>query len=318
MEGDMSGKTCFMKYLITSLFAFLIAFSTVFAQADAVATTQTETQAPTSDENSLLWEISGKELSTPSWLYGTIHLIGKDDFFLTDSTRLFIGRSEMVVFEINMEDMTDITAQLGLLMKAFMDNGKTLKDLLNEEDYKLVQDHFAEIGMPLFMFERIKPMFLTVMASGDMSPTAMSSGEMVSYEMEIMEISQAVGKKMGGLESMEFQMSVFDSIPYEAQAQMLVESIKSSDEGNEEFAKMVELYKTQDIQGMVEMMGDSEGIAEYEDLLLNTRNKNWIPVMGEMMTTQPTFFAVGAGHLGGENGVVALLRKEGYRVKPVR
>ena len=73
-----------------------------------------------------------------------------------------------------------------------------------------------------------------------------------------------------------------------------------------------------DIQGMIDMMGGDEGIAEYEDLLLNTRNKNWIPVMGKMMLEQPTFFAVGAGHLGGEQGVVSLLRKEGYTVKPIR
>ncbi|MEZ4951955.1 MAG: TraB/GumN family protein [Saprospiraceae bacterium] len=305
-----------MKFFFTLLFAFLLSYSP-FAQMDAVALVPAKTYAPTADENSLLWEITGKDLTTPSWLYGTIHLIGKDDFFLTDSTKSFIERSEMVTFEINMEDMTDLSAQLGLLMQAFMEGGKTLKDLLSEEDYKLVQDHFQEIGLPLFMFERIKPMFLTVMASGDMSPTAMSSGDMLSYEMEIMELAQKTKKKMGGLESMEFQMSVFDSIPYDAQAQMLVESIKSTEAGDEEFAKMVELYKNQDIQGMVKMMGNDEGISEYEDLLLNTRNKNWIPVMGEMMQAQPTFFAVGAGHLGGENGVVALLRKEGYTVKPV-
>ncbi|MEO1258283.1 MAG: TraB/GumN family protein [Bacteroidota bacterium] len=303
-----------MRYLFTLLLAFVISFS-AFAQADAAAAEAAQT-AVSNDENSLLWEISGNGLTSVSWLYGTIHLIGKDDFFMTDSTKAFIERSEMVTFEINMEDMTDMSAQLGLLMQAFMEGGKTLKDLLSEEDYKLVQDHFQEIGLPLFMFERIKPMFLTVMASGDMSPTAMSSGEMLSYEMEIMEMAK--GKKMGGLESMEFQMSVFDSIPYDAQAQMLVESIKSADAGDEEFAKMVELYKNQDIKGMVDMMGGDEGIAEYEDLLLNTRNKNWIPVMGKMMLEQPTFFAVGAGHLGGEQGVVSLLRKEGYTVKPVR
>ena len=306
-----------MKYLLSLLIAFIATYSS-FAQADVVNATSLTSYAPGTDENSLLWEITGKDLTTPSWLYGTIHLIGKDDFFLTDSTKAFISRSELVTFEINMEDMTDLTAQLGLLMKAFMENGKTLKDLLNEEEYKLVQNHFQEIGLPLFMFERIKPMFLTVMASGDMSPTSMSSGDMLSYEMEIMQLAQAGNKKMGGLETMEFQMSVFDSIPYEAQAQMLVESIKASDAGDEEFTKMVELYKNQDIQGMVEMMGGDEGIAEYEDLLLNTRNQNWIPVMGEMMRAQPTFFAVGAGHLGGEMGVVALLRKNGYTVKPVK
>ncbi len=306
-----------MKYFLTLLLAFLITCSP-FAQTNTAAARPNQTYAPNAEENSLLWEITGKGLTSPSWLYGTIHLIGKDDFFLTDSTRAFIDRSEMVTFEINMEDMTDISAQLGLLMKAFMEDGKTLRDLLSDDDYKLVQEHFQNIGLPLFMFERIKPMFLTVMASGDMSPTAMSSGDMLSYEMEIMDLAKQTKKKMGGLESMEFQMSVFDSIPYEAQAQMLVESIKSTDAGDEDFAKMVDLYKNQDIQGMVQMMGNDEGIAEYEDLLLNTRNKNWIPVMGEMMRAQPTFFAVGAGHLGGELGVVALLRKEGYTVKPVR
>ncbi|HFA50294.1 MAG TPA: TraB/GumN family protein [Bacteroidetes bacterium] len=307
-----------MKYLFTLLFAFTFLFNTVFAQADAKKAEAETSLAPTKNENSLLWEITGNGLQSPSWLYGTIHLIGKDDFFLTDSTRAFIDRAKMVTFEINMEEMTDLSAQMGLLMKAFMDDGKTLRDLLNDEDYKVVSDHFNEIGLPLFMLERIKPMFLTVLASGDMSPTSMSSGEMLSYEMEIMELAQKDEKEMGGLETMEFQMSVFDSIPYDAQAKMLVESIKSADAGDEEFAKMVELYKKQDISGMANMMGEEEGVGEYEDLLLTARNKNWIPVMGKMMLEQPTFFAVGAGHLGGETGVVALLRKEGYTVLPVR
>ena len=304
-----------MRYLFTLLLAVTFSFSAI-AQTNATKSETAQATIPATDENSLLWEITGNGLPSASWLYGTIHLISKDDFFMTDSTKAFIDRSEMVTFEINMEEMTDISAQMGLLMQAFMEGGKTLKDLLSDEDYQLVQEHFQKIGLPLMIFERIKPMFLTVMASGDMSPSAMSSGEMLSYEMEIMEMAE--GKKMGGLESMEFQMSVFDSIPYDAQAQMLVESIKAEDAGDEEFAKMVELYKNQDIQGMVDMMGGEEGIAEYEDLLLNTRNKNWIPVMGQMMLEQPTFFAVGAGHLGGEQGVVALLRKEGYTVKPVR
>ena len=321
-----SHKKKYMKYI--HLFpVFLIAF--LFSCSPKVVPVETTTAvetpkesdqksyAPTPDENALLWRISGKGLGTPSYLFGTIHLIGKDDFFLTDSTRAAIDRAGLVTFEINMEDMMDIGAQMGLLMKAFMEDGKTLKDLLSDEDYELVKNHFDELGLPLFMLERIKPMFLTVMAGGDMTPDAMQSGEMVSYEMKIMDMAKADKKKMGGLETMEYQMSVFDSIPYEAQAEMLVESIKSADAGDAEFAKMIEMYKKQDIVSMVDMMGEDEGIGEYEDVLLNTRNKNWIPVMGEMMLAQPTFFAVGAGHLGGEVGVVALLRREGYLVEPV-
>ena len=285
---------------------------------------QTETQqatgnaAPAVAENSLLWRISGNGLAAPSYLYGTIHMIAKDDFFLTDSTRAFIDRAGQVTFEIDMEDMNNIVTQLSLLMDAMMDDGQTLRDLLSEEDYKIVKAHFDKMGLPLMFLERMKPMFLTVFTGMDMSPQAMSSGEMVSYEMEILKIAEGQNKEIGGLETAQFQMSMFDSIPYQAQASMLVESIKSANAGEEEFAKMVELYKKQDIAGMTTMMGEDDGIGEYEDLLLVQRNKNWIPVMGKMMAERPTFFAVGAGHLGGKTGVVALLRKEGYAVAPVR
>jgi uncharacterized protein YbaP (TraB family) len=228
-------------------------------------------------------------------------------------------KSDMVTFEINMEEMTGLTSQLALLSKAYMNDNLTLKDLLSEEEYVLVQKHFQEIGMPLFFFERMKPMFLTVLADMDMSPAAMSSGEIVSYEMEIMQIAKSRDLKMGGLETAEYQMSMFDSIPYKAQAQMLIESIKSEDNGDEQFAEMVKLYKDQDILGMSSMISaDEEGIGNYEDVLLFQRNRNWIPIMGKMMKEQPTFFAVGAGHLGGEYGVVSLLRQEGYDLVPLR
>ena len=114
-------------------------------------------------------------------------------------------------------------------------------------------------------------------------------------------------------------MSMFDSIPYDAQAKMLVESIKSNQSGDDQFKEMVEMYKNQDIYRMQSMLKDEdEGIADYEDLLLAGRNRNWIPIMAEMMTQRPTFFAVGAGHLGGEAGVIALLRQKGYEVRPVK
>lgn len=305
-----------MKHLINLLLLFFIAVQPLLAQPEAAVASKT--LAPIAEENALLWKITGQDLKSPSYLYGTIHLIDAEKFFLSDSARAFLNKADMVTFEINMEDMMDLSAQMGLLLKAFMDDGKTLRDLLSEEDYELVKAHFDKIGMPLFMLERIKPMFLTVLAGGDMSPDALNSGDMVSYEMEIMKLAEEGHKKMGGLETMEFQMSVFDSIPYDAQAQMLVQSIKSTNAGDEEFAKMMELYLNQDINGMVEMMGEEEGMGDYEDLLLVTRNKKWIPVMGEMMKQQPTFFAVGAGHLGGETGVVALLRKAGYTLQPVK
>lgn len=306
-----------MKKIINLLFLFIGIMNWGISQENvAVETIQ---DSPINPNNSLLWEISGNDLEAPSYLFGTIHMIGKDDFFLTDETKKAIDKSELVTFEINMEDMMNISSQFSLLTKAFMADNLTLKDLLTEEEYKIVQQHFAKIGIPLFFFERIKPMFLTVMASGDLSGDAMSTGEIVSYEMEIMEIAKKDDKEIGGLETAEFQMSMFDSIPYKAQAKMLIESIQAEEGDNDQFAEMVELYKNQDLVGMSTMISSEEGgLDGYEDLLLVTRNKNWIPIMGEMMLKQTTFFAVGAGHLGGEMGVIELLRKEGYELKPLR
>lgn len=308
-----------MKHIFTLLLVFIASFAPALAQPDADATSRA-LYAPTSEENSLLWKISGKDLKTPSYLYGTIHIIGKDDFFLTDSTRAAIDRARLVTFEINMDEMMNLPSQLSLLMKSFMSGNKTLRDLLSKEDYQLVKEHFDKMGMPLFFFERMKPMFLTVFADMEITPGGLggADADMVSYELKINEIAKSQGKKIGGLETAEYQMSMFDSIPYEDQAKMLVESIRSSNAGEEEFKKMIEMYKNQDIHGMVAMMGDEQSLGGHEDLLLVTRNKNWIPVMEEMMKEQPVFFAVGAGHLGGEFGVIALLRKVGYEVIPVR
>jgi hypothetical protein len=280
---------------------------------------QDQVYKPLPSENALLWKISGKGLQTPSYLYGTIHMIDKDDFFLTDSTRAAIEGAEKVVFEIDMADMNNIMTQLGLLKDAMMKDNLTLRDLISEEDYALVKKHFADMGLPLIFFERMKPMFLSMFAEMDFSQ-ALGSGEMVSYEMEIMSLAEAGKKETGGLETAEYQMSLFDSIPYTDQAEMLVEAIKSHDPdaGEADFDKMVEMYKAQDVAGMAEMMSGDDSIGSYEDILLHQRNRNWIPVMEKMMAEKPCFFAVGAGHLGGEIGVISLLRQAGYTVEPVR
>lgn len=310
-----------MKFL-TPLFLLLIAILPLSAQVDSIPTAPAVTAEATSFppiENSLLWEINNEELENPSYLYGTIHMIAADDFFLTPATKVAFAESERVAFEINMEEMNNLSVMFSLIGQVMMDGGMTLKKLLNEEDYAMVKKHFDDIGMPLFMLERVKPMFLSAFATGDMSGESMQSGEVKSYEMEFMEMAQKEELEMAGLETIQYQMSIFDSIPYPVQAEMLVESIKVTDTEDDQFAEMVKLYKDQNLAGMQEMFGAEEGgLGDYEDVMLNNRNRNWIPVMAKMMAEKKTFFAVGAGHLGGKYGVVNLLREAGYSVSPVK
>lgn len=272
-------------------------------------------------EKALLWRISGNGLKKPSHLFGTIHLIPKSEFELSAATQAALRSAGRVAFEIDMREMTNLRTQFSLISKAFMAGGKTLRDLLPAEDYEFVHSKLAEKGLPPTMLERLKPMFLSTMfgsESEDGGGIMPGGGNTTSVEMEIYGIAKKQKKETAGLETAAYQMAIFDSIPYTEQAKMLVESLRSTDGGSDEFAKMVELYRSQDIGAMVTMMNEEgAGIKNYEHLLLTKRNENWVAPMGRMMREKPTFFAVGAGHLGGPNGVIALLRKQGYRVEAV-
>ncbi len=316
-----------LKIRNLSLFFILIGFigNLTLPAQQTVAIEVTPSVSQT--ENALLWEISGKDLKKPSYLYGTIHMIPKADFFLSDAAKNAIAASEKVTFEINMKDMSNPMALMGVMMKAMMPNGMRLRDLISAEDFTIVKNRFDSLGLPMMMLDRIKPMFLSAMVDGDgaqMNPldTTSTDQKTVSYEFEIMHIAEKQKKEFGGLETMDFQMGIFDSIPYKAQAEMLVKSIKTgSKEGDSEFSKMVEMYKAQDIETMATMLNSNDepgGLGQYETLLVTTRNLNWIPLMAKSMAQKQTFFAVGAGHLGGQKGVVSLLRKEGYTLKPLK
>jgi len=270
-------------------------------------------------DDALLWKVEGKDLKQPSYVFGTIHIIPDKDYFLPEGTLTAIDQSKKVFFEIDMNEMTDVGSQMGLLKKAFMTDGQTLKDLLTTEDYSLVQAHFKEMGLPLMLFEKMKPMFLTVFASSDFDPNGMQSGALKSYEMEIFEIANRSSKEVGGLETIDFQIGLFDSIPYPEQAKMLMETIKNGDTGGMDFDKTVNMYKSQNITAMSDLSGSGdEQLGNYEEILLNKRNRAWIPLMNEAMKKETNFFAVGAGHLGGKSGVIKLLMKEGYTVTPIK
>lgn len=296
---------------------YLLALSTLLIAG--CKTSKTELATAQKIDNALLWEISGKGLETPSYLYGTIHLIDQKDFFFPPKTLSSFEGSEKVFFEIDMNEMNDMGKLMGLLPKTFMKDDKRLADLLSKEDYAVVEDHFQDMGLPLFMLERIKPMFLSIFAmGGDLSLESLQDGSMKSYEMEFADLANQSKKPVSGLETIEFQLSVFDTIPYTDQAEMLVDMIKNGDSSSGQFQEMIQMYKDQRINDMVSSIeNDPNGMGDHEDILLKLRNENWIPIMKKEMAQQPTFFAVGAAHLAGPHGVIPLLRKAGYTLKPL-
>jgi len=208
---------------------------------------------------------------------------------------------------------------MGMLSNLMMKDGTTLIELLTDDEYNEVAAYFDKMGIPMFLLGKVKPMFLSMLAEVNLDPTEMQSDEIISYEMELYERAQTAEKGVGGLETMRYQMSLFDSIPYKDQAMMLLDAVRGTNTDSDMFDQTVEFYKHQNIEGMLHMVGESQAgeNASYENVLINNRNQNWIPVISKMMKTGPVFFAVGAGHLAGEQGVINLLKKQGYKLTPV-
>ena len=160
----------------------------------------------------------------------------------------------------------------------------------------------------------MKPEFLIALLYPKMMPCNTTS----SIEESIMQLAKANKKEIKGLETMAFQASVFDSIPYEKQAEELLQTIDSMEHSKKYFSQMITAYKEQRLDQIESIINNPEfGTTENQDILLDNRNKNWVGQLKEIMKKGPVFTAVGAGHLVGKAGLIALLRAEGYTVKGV-
>lgn len=269
------------------------------------------TKAQTPVEKSLLWEISGKGLPAPSYLFGTIHLICPVDFEITDSLKNAISKTQQIALEIDMDDPGLMAAMTKTM---FMADGKTLKGILDANDYtRLNQFYKDSVGMDIATFDRAKPFVM-------MGPlfNKILSCQPESYEMTLVNLAANKKSEVIGLETIEEQMAIFDTIPYKQQVNMLLNMIDSLPHARSEFQDLVNLYKKQDLPALYELTMKSEfGMDGQDEVMLFKRNLNWIGRISSIIGQKPTLIAVGAAHLGGERGVIALLRKEGYKVRPI-
>ena len=293
-----------MKWTIAGLL-----FCSCFVACKAQPSEHFEVQK---NNNSLLWQISGNGLRQPSFLFGTFHLLCKDDINFSKQLFEAVKASNEIYMELDMDDPSTL---LGGMLFMNMKGGKKLEDLYTKEEYERIQKYFNEtLHTPMMMFQKAKPYFLVAL----LYPRMMNCQSPAGVEEELLKIAKDNNKEIKGLETIQFQASVFDTIPYEWQAKELLKNIDSFSVYKNEFDEMVDLYKRQDLDSMQNMLLKSEfGSEKFDDLLLNNRNKNWVSQLDTIMKKESVFVAVGAGHLTGNEGVISLLQKKGYKVEPL-
>ncbi|GAB3199149.1 uncharacterized protein YbaP (TraB family) [Pontibacter aydingkolensis] len=292
----------FIHNRLITAYVILAVFTPIASMACVISTPRT-----------LIWEVSGNGLKSPSYVFGTIHALCPEEFVVPELVKKRLQETEQLSLEVDM-DAPNFMAEL--MQSATLPAGKTLSTMLKPEDYNLLAQHLANtMQLDLKMFDNMKPFMLQSLLLSQLTEC-----KAVSYEQRLIEMAHAQGKEVIGVETIREQLAAMDRLPQQMQTDMLVKTVKDMSAARASYLEMVKLYLAQDLDGLTDITKEDltpEEYTLYEETFLVARNMRWIPVIEREAKAKPTFFAVGAGHLGGEQGVLELLRRKGYTVKPI-
>ncbi|HLP54238.1 MAG TPA: TraB/GumN family protein [Fluviicola sp.] len=263
------------------------------------------------EEKTLLFSIKGKD-TKPSYLFGTVHMIADTAYYFPAKLDKTLSKADQLVLEID-ESIADRAKAQKMLM---LDSGNVFDQFSKEQADSIIQWGSSLLGMKPEAFEKnfsgMKPFVLM-----QIGVQAMMNARSKSYEMELMSKANANKQPIKGLETMESQFAIFENMEAADVTEMIMEGIRHPEKAAEMQRELVKLYVDKDVEGLAKLITESDDMGQSSEELLFQRNRNWIPLMTDFMKTHSCFFAVGAGHLGGEQGVIQLLKDAGYTVTPI-
>ncbi len=260
---------------------------------------------------STLYQIEGNGLNKPSYLFGTIHMICGSDFVMKDEVPVALDDVKTIYLEL---DLTDTVMMQGMMTK-MMDPAMVEIYAGMNPDAKDAIDQTLKDAMKIG-FEQVqvmKPLMISML----LIQSSIQCSDVLSLEEVLVGLAIEKEIPVKGLETLEFQMSVFDSIPMEEQLKMLEDMVLNLGAGIQLFDKMVKAYLDGDIDKLLELTKDEESLSQFDELLLDKRNEDWLSKLPSIMKKSPTFIAVGAAHLPGEKGLLKGLKDMGYVLTPM-
>lgn len=252
------------------------------------------------------------DMKKSSYLFGTIHMVCPEDYLWTPVMKKSLKECREVCFEM---DMDDPSVMMEVAMGMTDNSGKKLKDYFSDSDFHYVEKFVADsLGMDIGMFMQMKPAALQSL----FATKAVSCTTPVSYEVRIMEEAKKHKMTVSGLELANEQLELLNSLSAETVVKDLLAMSKDYSGETAEYSNMLQAYKAQDVAMLYRIILEHSSEGDNLDAFLDQRNRKWVSRMEDKMEQQPVFFAVGAGHLAGENGLISLLRNAGYTVTAVR
>ena len=262
----------------------------------------------------MLFEVSGK--SNQIFLLGSIHMLRKQDYPLPRVVEEAYQAAEVLVMELDMDDLNPMELVSVFAGSATATEGQTLRSLMGEESYSKAEKLAVPIDANLAVFNAFEPWF-AAMTIVNLQMNKLGFSESLGIEMHFVPRAAKDKKEILGLETAEFQLAIFDSLPLPLQRELLLTSLEQAADLADQTETMIQAWKSGDTKQLHELLTDSmEETPQLYDQVVVQRNRNWIPeIEGYLDQEEDYLIVVGAGHLVGENSVIDLLRKKGHEVR---
>jgi uncharacterized protein YbaP (TraB family) len=257
------------------------------------------------------WKATGK--GGTIYLMGSIHVMSPSFYPLNPALEAAFKDSDLLVEEVDMAEMLDPTAQMSMLSRGMLPSGQSLEKLLTPATLALVKKATGDLSGPLMRF---KPWMLAIALQG-MELMKAGFDPALGLDQHFYEQAKAGAKPVQGLETIEYQISRFDGMTMEQQDRMLAETLKELETETAVVGKLGDAWKSGDVPAIerIALADLKSDPAMYERLLVE-RNRNWMPKIEALFARRGrALVVVGAAHMVGPDGLIAMLKAKGYTVE---
>ena len=293
--------------------AVLILFILGFVLTGGAAATEQQNQDANASKSCLWFVQAGSE---KIYLLGSLHVLKSDSYPLAAAIEAAYSSSRKLVFETDMNAMTDPAVQQKMLALALYPEGQTLDQHLSSKTRNLLNKKMTELGLPMQQFARFKPWFISLtLATFELQRLGYNPA--YGIDMHFFNRAKADEKELGFLEPVQHQLDLLGKMTNQDQESFLNQTLEEMNIVAELASEMTAYWESGDAENLYQLLNRSfKDHPTIRDRLLIERNKKWTARIEALMKeNQNVLVIVGAGHLVGPDSVVDLLKKKGFSVK---
>ena len=250
------------------------------------------------------------------YLVGSVHMLTKDYYPLSPALDSAFKDSDLLVEEADLGEMLSVNSQLQMLSRGMLPSTQSLDKVVSPATFALVSARVGDLGLPIESLKSFKPWALALMLLGLEWQKAGFDADL-GLDKHFYDRAQTDGKAVQGLETVDYQISRFDEMSTDQQDRLLADSLKGADTEKANATKLADAWKAGDALAVerIVLQDLKEDPLMYQRLLVE-RNRNWLPALEALFTRRGhAFVVVGAAHLIGPDGLLAMLKSKGYSVE---